>query len=376
MPIYQILANDLGMSEAFVTDNGLVDEFVERLNASISVELTPEPTESNEQHVEDEASVFRVETMNYANLAGNVAQAVFTVGAPNGDGVPQLLEHVTVTFSAPDDGSLTQTARKSASAGVNALYQFNRSEATEDGVRVLFMAVLEDPPASNLVMRIQDADGNVMADNLPMDGIGSMQEFSIGLYACEAYRNGSASGLSADLQMDAGGSILLVPPMAILLAPLKENRLVCWSDGGTARYHASILCPLLGQGSDVDLSPGECATAGVEPCPECMPEGEAAYTWTDWTMTSDLFNDCSVVPCEDGAYLFGWTTMEAFAAQAQQIGSSGKLEAMLYGQRGAGDMAYDELRLFFDSQMNSGRLKSAQQFTADSPTYEQFMGLE
>ncbi|MDO4355277.1 MAG: hypothetical protein Q4E13_02040 [Clostridia bacterium] len=379
--IHRILADDLAVSETFIDANDLVIEFAEYLNRTIVVTSSPQPTaglatEAAVEPTEEAAqSIFQVQTLNYACLTENVAQAIFTIDAPDSAAVPELLQNVTVSFAGPDDGSLSQTARKRASEGVNVLYQFNCSAVSADGIRVMCTAVLESPPETEIVMRILDAEGGIIAENLTLNDDGEMQIFSIGLYAYEEYGAVAGKNLSGDLRMDADGAVLLVPPLAILFADIQENRMVGLSDDGSAHYHASSLCPELGQGSDRDMSPAECTSMGIEPCPVCMPDGEAAYSWEGWTIEDFPFNGTQVVPNESGAYLFGWMTMEAFEAHARQIGGSGKLDMTLCGQRGAGDMAYDSIFIQFDSLMSGSRLKSVQQFAADSPTYNQFMGI-
>ncbi len=379
-PIHQILADDLGLSEAFVAQNALVEEFIGELSRAIPAECTPEPspapTEIAEPTAEARQPIFREDTMNYSWLSGNVMQALFTIDGPDSASVSQLLRGATVEVAPPEDDSLFSAARKNAAYdGVNVLYQLIRSEATKDGVRVLFMAVLDQPGDEGLTLRIRDADGGVIAENLSLMGDSTIHIFSIGLRSYEEYGGVTDNGLSGDIRMGEG-AVLLVPPMAILAVDLEESRIYCPSESGPVYYHASSLCANLGKGARSTLTPDDCESLGFAPCPVCMPEGEAPYAWEGWTMEGVPFNDCEVIPVEGGARLFGWTTMEAFVSHAQKIGGSGTLNMALSGQRGAGDMAYDRILLQFNSRMTAYGMQSARQFVSDAPTYEQFMGIQ
>ena len=359
-PIEQILTEELGWPVDYVKKEGLAEEFAAYLS-----EWQSEPT----------AEEAAAQAYTYDMDGQALVQLVLDL--PDGVEPPQ---GATLSLQSPREraraGKLQSAARPAMQPDCPVRYQFSRAEQGEFGVRLLCVAVLDAVPADGTTVDVVDGAGKALVQQLPLtagDADGA-REFAVGVSDSGAYQDGVRIEGAADVRVTEG-AVLLSAPVAVLSARLTESRLVCWDDADGALRHVIDPCPEMPHAPEASLTPSECDDAGAEPCPACMPDGEAAYAWESWTVAEGPFMDCAVVPCTDGAQLFGWMPLEEFAGYARQIGGQGTLDMTLTGERGADAQQYDWLQLSFQNRMSGSALREAQAYEQNAPNYAEYMGL-
>ena len=359
-PVGLILTDELCLPADYVESEQLAEEFAAYLS-----EWQSEPI----------AEVSGAQAFAYDMDGQVLVQLVLDL--PIGEVPPQ---DVTISLQSPREraqaGSLQSAVRPDAQADYPVRYQFCCAEQGEQGVRVLCTAILDSVPTDGTTVDVVDGAGEALAQQAPLT-IGdaeNVRAFAMGISDSGAYADGVRVDGAADVSVTES-AVLLSAPVAVLSVRLTDFRLVCWDDAGSVSRHVSDRCPEMPHAPDKTLTPRECDIAGAEPCPACMPVGEAAYGWSGWTVAEGAFADCAVVADSDGARLFGWMPLEEFAGYARQIGGKGTLDMTLVGSRGADAQQYDWLQLSFQNRMPADALRDVQAYKQAAPGYAEFMSL-